>query len=691
MLRSPVLRNLVLLVLFMAGAILAVTAFSARQEQQDLAHLAIEHSRARTDAELERFFGPVEANLGVVTRWGEAELLDLDQTEALNARLIPLLESIPHATSMLIGNTRGEEYLLLRDGETWRNRITRAETKPGVVRWLRWSRTGELLEDDEVALDYDGRGRPWFTGALEDDGASAHWTDPYIFFTTKDPGITASRKWHGDVEDGATWVAALDVMLVDISVFTSGIDVGQTGKVFVLDNAEVVMGLPRDDRFADRDSFKGFVLEPAATLALPELDQALAQWHDEGLGTARFRASNGWWANFHPFPLGDRIVTIGALVPEADFAARANRVRNLTFGITLAALFLAIVMAFVLDRAFQRRLAAEVEKVRQLGQYTLEDKLGSGGMGEVYRASHAMLRRPTAIKLLRGQGADHEHELERFEQEVQLTAQLTHPNTIAIYDYGRTPENVFYYAMEYVGGLDMVGLVQRDGPLPPERVIFLLKQVCGSLQEAHEVGLVHRDVKPANIMVCERGGKHDVVKVLDFGLVTDLQQDSGDTSNPRGIIGTPKYMSPEALQSPDRIDGRSDLYAVGAIGVYLLTGRHAFEGGSVAEVCAAHIHGEHLVPSEVVPGVPADLERVLMAALSLQPSDRPTSAAELALRLDMCDDARGWNEERAGSWWKRYGKGPTRTKVEVTRTEQTFSLTVNLDERAPDESDITVT
>ncbi len=237
-------------------------------------------------------------------------------------------------------------------------------------------------------------------------------------------------------------------------------------------------------------------------------------------------------------------------------------------------------------------LRQQVREATQLGQYTLEHKIGEGGMGAVYRARHAMLRRPTAIKLLPPDKAG-EQSIARFEREVQLTATLTHPNTVAIYDYGRTPDGVFYYAMEFLDGVDLQDLVEAEGAQPPGRVVHILAQVCGALGEAHGVGLIHRDIKPANIILCERGGAHDVAKVVDFGLVKDRVGGASDgnltLSAIGSITGTPLYLSPEAIRDPANVDARSDLYAVGAVAYFLLTGQPVFAATSVVELCALHL------------------------------------------------------------------------------------------------------
>jgi serine/threonine-protein kinase len=295
-------------------------------------------------------------------------------------------------------------------------------------------------------------------------------------------------------------------------------------------------------------------------------------------------------------------------------------------------------------------LQLQVRKAMQLGQYLLEDKIGEGGMGIVYRASHAMLRRPTAIKLLTGSTGQ---AAERFEREVQITARLTHPNTVAIFDYGRTPDGVFYYAMEYLDGITLEDLVIDFGPLPAPRVVHILLQVCGALDEAHAHGLVHRDIKPANIMLTERARVQDVVKVLDFGLVKETEQQTDvNVSNVNTILGTPHYMAPEAIIDPTNVDARTDLYAVGATAYFLLTGEHVFDGTSLVEVCSQHLHQPPAAPSSKRPDLPASLERVVLACLAKKAADRPADADALAQMLLECE-LEEWTREDARTWWQQ--------------------------------------
>ena len=302
------------------------------------------------------------------------------------------------------------------------------------------------------------------------------------------------------------------------------------------------------------------------------------------------------------------------------------------------------------------RLERQVRKAEQLGQYRLEQKVGAGAMGEVYRARHAMLRRPTAVKILREEMTGN-RDLNRFEREVQLTSQLTHPNTIAIYDYGRTPDGTLYYAMEFLDGMTLEELVKQHGPQPAARVIHILKQICASLTEAHTAGLIHRDIKPANVILCERGQVHDFVKLVDFGLVKHVEAGSDPSvSVANAITGTPLYMSPEAIRSPDEIDHRSDLYAVGAVGYFLLTGSPMFQSGNVMEICNLQMNQTPEPPSQRTElPIPAALEALLMKALAKQRKERPQSAHDFRRELDAIQTSRAdrWGEDEAAAWWTK--------------------------------------
>jgi serine/threonine protein kinase/CHASE1-domain containing sensor protein len=336
------------------------------------------------------------------------------------------------------------------------------------------------------------------------------------------------------------------------------------------------------------------------------------------------------------------------------------------------------------------QLRGQVRAAQHLGKYTLIRKLGEGGMGMVWEARHALLRRPTAIKLLR---PDHvgAAAISRFEREVQLTSQLTHPNTVAIYDYGRTSDGVFYYVMEYLDGFDLQRLVAVDGSQLPARVVHILKQVVGALAEAHARGLVHRDVKPANIVLCERGGMNDVAKVVDFGLVKRTAQPDAQLSAEHAVIGTPLFLAPEALTDPEHLDGRSDLYAVGAVAYFLLTGQPVFDGGSLLEICSQHMYAEPQPPSERLGRpLPQALEQLVLRCLAKRPDDRFASAGDLLDALAACGVPL-WTEAEAKAAWARVAN----LRDEQTATARTIpisspsQLAVDLDRPSqPEQSDL---
>jgi serine/threonine-protein kinase len=319
-------------------------------------------------------------------------------------------------------------------------------------------------------------------------------------------------------------------------------------------------------------------------------------------------------------------------------------------------------------------LRVEVKQARRLGQYVLEHKIGEGGMGEVYQARHGMMRRPSALKLLRGDKAG-EVQQRRFEREVQLTARLTHPNTITLFDYGRTADGVFYYAMELLDGANLQRIVAVGGPQPPGRVVRMLTMACGALSEAHGVGLIHRDIKPANIMLCSQGGELDVVKLLDFGLVKELAVDGeAQLTGVSTLVGTPQYMAPESILEPGASDARSDIYALGAVAYFLLAGADVFDGKTVLQLCIQHLHQAPEPLTARGLEVPAELEAIVLACLEKDPARRPPSAAELRRRLEACV-VEPWDAENARAWWLQHeaelvtGRGASTPKPKTLRVD----------------------
>ena len=337
------------------------------------------------------------------------------------------------------------------------------------------------------------------------------------------------------------------------------------------------------------------------------------------------------------------------------------------------AIFIFTVVVARLNRV-ARQAALDAQ---QLGQYSLDKKIGAGGMGVVYQGHHQMLRRPTAIKLL-DLDKTTAAAIARFEREVQLTSQLNHPNTIAIFDYGRTPEGIFYYAMEFLDGVTLEDLVERHGAQPEGRVIHILQQICGSLCEAHGIGLIHRDIKPANIILNRRGGLFDFVKLLDFGLVKAIDAKRQATLTAAdAMTGTPMYMSPEAIENTELVDARSDLYAVGGLAYFLLTGNTVFEATSVVEICRQQVQEEPRAPSDRLGReVDLDLEAIILKCLAKSPQDRPQSAEELSETLSQCESSGSWTQRNAADWWERTDRSQQLKQTQLTADTRGHAPTI---------------
>ncbi len=354
-------------------------------------------------------------------------------------------------------------------------------------------------------------------------------------------------------------------------------------------------------------------------------------------------------AAFLPFGLILWLRSSNPAIQSALAADKMNTPVILPFLAVLVAVFGTYIIHSIRHEAF---------KARQLGQYVLKTKLGAGGMGEVYRAEHQLLKRPCAIKLIRPNKVAEPAVLTRFEREVQATAKLTHWNSIEIYDYGHSDDGTFYYAMELLPGLSLEDLVKYHGPLPPARAVHFLRQTCKALREAHAKGLIHRDIKPANIFAAERGGVYDVVKLLDFGLVReesgaaeDLQLTQAGT-----FSGSPLYMCPEQKRSYHNLDARSDIYSLGAVAYFLVTGRPPFVGDNIYDIIAAHARDPVTPASQLNPAVPEDLELVINHCLAKMPANRFQDVDALEKALAACECADKWTEEKAAAWWREKGK-----------------------------------
>jgi len=327
---------------------------------------------------------------------------------------------------------------------------------------------------------------------------------------------------------------------------------------------------------------------------------------------------------------------------------------------TFACAFIAIVPARV-----QQRLGRKLHEAQELGSYHLVERLGQGGMGEVWRAEHRLLARDAAIKLVRpevlGAKTDAESQimLRRFEREAQATAALSSPHTIQVFDFGVTNDGTFYYVMELLAGRDLESLVREFGPLPASRVVYLLRQVCHSLADAHARGLVHRDIKPANIYVCRMGLEYDFTKVLDFGLVKVKERNpNGETTMmtmDQSTTGTPAYMAPEAILSESDVDRRADVYALGCVAYFLLTGELVFQADNSMKMLMEHLQSSPIPPSQRTElPIPRELDDLIMACLQKDPERRPQNASELFQIVCNCHDQQEWTQAQAEDWWKAH-------------------------------------
>ena len=351
------------------------------------------------------------------------------------------------------------------------------------------------------------------------------------------------------------------------------------------------------------------------------------------------------------------------LLSKAVGASAADVPVGQLFGYYLFSTYLCAALAVVISRGvyrYGRRLA----RAQEVGSYRLTELLGRGGMGDVWVAEHQMLARPAAIKLIRPEalGADVAGTRvveERFKREARTTAALQSTHTVSLYDFGVTDNGAFYYVMELLDGLDLATLVGRFGPLPAGRVVHLLRGVCHSLGEAHGRGLIHRDVKPANIFTCRLGPDMDFVKVLDFGLVKSTGEEAGGATaltQEGSVAGTPAFMAPEMALGDGSVDARADIYALGCVGYWLLTGQPVFAADTPVATLLKHVQEEPIPPSRRTElEIPGDLDEVILACLAKDPARRPQTAEELDARLATCS-VPPWTQNHAADWWKLHGK-----------------------------------
>ncbi len=608
--------------------------------------------------------------------------------------LAPFVRTYAILDSINIADAAGNEFVLIEDGDDYLTRRIDAR-EPSIAYWQRL-RNGEVQEQWQRQTETSPVERPWFTGAQAMEPGVPYTSKPYEFLTSKTLGVSFSLR-ASETQNGPPKTIAFNIRLNEVSRFTMQQHPSENGMSFVFGDDKRILGLPRHERFAEDKDIAAVNLMPVDEIGIPNITTAIETWEakERPQGNFSFRGADGkrWWAGFSHLALsGDKSLWSAVVVPRADLVGNLVRLRNLAvLGLSGLGLLISGIMLATTMRSIRRQMKEALDRIEQkMGQYVIEQRIGEGGNGTVYRAHHALLRRPTALKLMNPEFARSEAARERFEHEVRLTSGLSHPNTVAIYDFGHTPDGTLYYAMELLEGSTLNRLVQAGGPLPADRAIHFLMQACGSLTEAHAKGLIHRDIKPSNLIACERGGVYDVVKVVDFGLVKEMAAADGNLTQADVLIGTPFFMAPETISSPGAASPLSDIYALGAVGYYLVTGRNVFEGESAVAICASHLHDTPERPSDKLGRpVPKDLEDVLMQCLEKDPAKRPQDAAALSDLLAGCEAAGDWTQDEARAWWQEYGAGITgdslgEDAVPMSRTE----LLVDLDSRILKASDI---
>jgi serine/threonine-protein kinase len=448
--------------------------------------------------------------------------------------------------------------------------------------------------------------------------------------------------------------------------------IGQSGETFVFDSAGAILAGSRHHvAGAGSASTRRLVVGSGGEARTDEVGPVQTRLAAEALGGRTESDSRERRCEIvEPYPGYWGVDVIGAWqwLPEHDLGVAVEMpaleayapLRFLETGGAAAGVLILIgcLAVFVSPAAMLRSLRGG-QALRQVGPYRLVRQIGEGAISNIFLARHRHLSRPAAVKILKPQSTTDEW-IARFEREVQLASALRHPNTIAVYDYGKTANGVFYFAMEYLEGLALSDLVTNYGPLPPARAAYLMRQVCASLAEAHASNLIHRDIKPQNIMTCELHGERDVVKVLDFGLVKRLDgADTRDLTRSLRILGTPLYMAPERIHNPSDVGPRTDIYSLGAVGYFLLTGKRLYETDNDHDLTYHILHVPAPRASEHAPRpVPPELDELIAQCLAKDPADRPADVGAVAARLDRVLAEHPWTERQIDAWWRKNWIGP---------------------------------
>lgn len=598
----------------------------------------------------------------------------LPSKEMFAQHLVDLMEMRPSISWLSYGREDGTFWGVFRTEQGHFILTTRQMQKNGFMklkdyRIFPW---GLKLVRYRPKFIYNHRIRPWYVNAMKQK--ERVWSEPYTFFSTGIPGITCSQR-HLDKANNVYGVFTVDFSLNTMSSFIEGLNRGVGGKTFVFSRKGILLAYPGLRRNMMELKYQG----NARLLTMKEhKDGLLRSFLSVGEKDLPTRANP---QRYFSFSSGEKVYhgsilhcpidkglnwLIGSIVARSAFVKPVKQHRRAALWVALLSLGVALLLsaffAWYVSRSRRALVRARAEtraakqEVLALGSYTLVKWLDGGGMGEVWEGKHQMLARPAAIKLIRSdvlksEDFDPEVILERFALEARVTAQLSSPHTVRLFDYGVSDDGSFYYVMELLQGMDLRQLVLSHGAQPIGRVVHVLQQVCLSLAEAHEKGLVHRDLKPANVFLSVQGTELDFVKVLDFGVV---HVDSAKSKVEEAMVGTPAFMSPEQIRGDSKLDGRTDLYAVGCLAYWMLTGQFVFTGNSVKVILDQHLHVPPQPPSLLCPfRVPEELDELIMGCLAKLPDHRPARADVVLKMLESIDvpDGQKWGDLEIRRWW----------------------------------------
>lgn len=658
-LRRGLMGNTVVLVLTVSGIIGALLLVSSYRAIDAVSDTAINQAVERTESDIRGFMNRVDSKTRLLQDWGEAGELTFGpgEFEQFNARMRPLLDRNQQLTVVAVGDSDGRQYVLWRDYDSWLGRYLEG-AEVDEAQWFRWSEDEELLEEWTEPVEQSDWQRPWYQGAMAVGDGNTYWTEPFVFFTHDEPGMAASRRFE-EPDNGVYNVVAIGVSLRDMTDFTRRMRPSENGYNAVLTATGEVVGLPALSRYDDEEVIGRDVLQSWQQLGFDVLGQAFETWQLNGESDTQMSVEydgQKFWTGFRSIELGDQSLVAATLIPRQDLTGAVDRQRYVVVAVGLLGIGLAVLLSMWISGRYEKRMEEVFDEAQRLGEYRLKEKFAVGGMGEIYRAEHAMLERPTAVKLLKSDLHD-EQSIQRFKREVKMTCRLTHPNTVTIFDYGETESGLFYYAMEFLEGVTLDQFLAYTGALSEGRVVYLMRQVCGALIEAHGIGLIHRDIKPSNIMVGSYGGLGDRVTVLDFGLVKDIETpDNAQLTNQDYLQGSPGFMAPEVIQGEAAESATVDIFAVGAVMYTLLCDQNPFDGETPLEIIMNQVQQNPIPPSEVLErDVDPDLEELIMSCLAKTPEQRPSSMEEIRQVLLELSVRQDWSFQDAQQWWELHG------------------------------------